>query len=292
MQIDPSELQLLRQFIKFLDNHPEIYHDLLGETVTETGKMLGRIPRAINAALMPLDIWIEKREYNLAATKRILAAKLEHIDSEKITTPEPYIAVPAIQAISYAMNDESIRNMYSNLLSKAMFTETKDDVHPVFVDIIKNMSPRDASNLSLFKDKKEFVIANFRLRGKSSYIYIKKDVFIANKDYQDIDNQAVSVSLLEYLGLIKTDFTRWHILDDYADFNKLMGKLNIELPPAPIPKEVARILFKKDDPKEQEKFENQLDTAYEKRSAEIQKGIVEITPLGKAFLEICLTDLP
>lgn len=123
---------------------PTFYEDALQPTVQETGKILALIPQTIEAALLPLRKWNVEREYKFAETKKLLEHKLENIDPEKIVTPESYVAVPAIQAISYSMDSEELRNLYANLLAKAMNSDTKDHVHPSFVEIIKQMSPDDA----------------------------------------------------------------------------------------------------------------------------------------------------
>lgn len=123
---------------------PDIYDDGLKPATQESGKTLALIPRTINAALVPLRQWIAGKEYNLAETEKLLAKKLEQVGEDKIVTPEPYVAVPAIQSISYSMNSEELRNLYANLLAKSMNVDTKDSVHPSFVEIIKQMSPIDA----------------------------------------------------------------------------------------------------------------------------------------------------
>lgn len=41
------------------------YDDIIHPVASETGKLLSLIPRAINAALSPLDKWVLKREYNI-----------------------------------------------------------------------------------------------------------------------------------------------------------------------------------------------------------------------------------
>lgn len=123
---------------------PTFYEDALQPAVQETGKILALIPQTVEAALLPLRKWNIEREYKFAETKKILEHKLENVDPEKIVTPESYVAVPAIQAISYSMDSEELRNLYANLLAKAMNSDTKDMVHPSFVEIIKQMSPTDA----------------------------------------------------------------------------------------------------------------------------------------------------
>lgn len=133
-----------------LKTAPTLYEDALQPTVQEVGKFAARIPRAINAAFSGLDKWILNKEYAIDETKKLLEKKLENVDPEKIVTPEAYVAVPAIQAISYSMNSEKLRELYANLLAKAMNSDTKDLVHPYFVEIIKQMSPNDAAIFKIF----------------------------------------------------------------------------------------------------------------------------------------------
>ena len=124
-----------------LKTAPTLYEDALQPTVQEVGKFAARIPRAINAAFSGLDKWILNKEYAIDETKKLLEKKLENVDPDKIVTPEAYVAVPAIQAISYSMDSEELRNLYANLLAKAMNSDTKDQVHPSFVEIIKPQHP-------------------------------------------------------------------------------------------------------------------------------------------------------
>lgn len=137
-----------------LKTAPTLYEDALQPTVQEVGKFTARIPRAINAAFSGLDKWILNKEYAIEETKKLLEQKLENVDPEKIVGPEPYVAVPAIQAISYSMNSEELRNLYANLLAKAMNSDTKDQVHPSFIEIIKQLSPVDSIVFKLIYESK------------------------------------------------------------------------------------------------------------------------------------------
>lgn len=127
-----------------LKTAPTLYEDALQPTVQQVGKFVSRIPRAINAAFSGLDRWILNKEYAIDETKKLLEKKLENVNPDKIVEPEAYVAVPAIQAISYSMNSEELRNLYANLIAKAMNSDTKDMVHPSFVEMIKQMSSIDA----------------------------------------------------------------------------------------------------------------------------------------------------
>ena len=101
------------------------YDDLLHPAASETGKLLARIPQVINAALAPLDCWIAERQYHVDRTKKLLEENLKNADPEKIVPPEPYVAIPAIQAISYAMDSDELRTLYANLLAKSIYPRYK-----------------------------------------------------------------------------------------------------------------------------------------------------------------------
>ena len=78
------------------------------KTVTEVDTTSALLVRTIHAALSPLEKWVMQKEYNLAATKKLLEAKLQETPIENIITPPSYVAVPALQAISYCMDDEQL----------------------------------------------------------------------------------------------------------------------------------------------------------------------------------------
>lgn len=137
-----------------------IYDDLAHPAFYETGKILGRIPRLINALCLDFDLWATEREYKLKMLVKDLEVQLKDVDPDIIESPEPYIAVPALQAISYSYNSDELRSMYAHLLSKAMHGEYKADVHPSFVEIIKQLSPIDCL---VFKEIVSNAIATFEV---------------------------------------------------------------------------------------------------------------------------------
>lgn len=159
---------------------PEVLEILIGRVVKaiktvltlkparpETKKVFDLIPRTINAALLPLRQWIAEREYKLAETEKLLAQKLEHVAADKIVTPEAYVAVPVILAISVSMNSKVLQNLYANLLAKAMYSDTKELVHPSFLEIIKQMSPIDAKIFCIIKESNPRPLITIDIKNKS-----------------------------------------------------------------------------------------------------------------------------
>jgi len=131
----------------------DAYLDVAHPAADATGQILSLIPRAINAALLPLHQWVLQKENNIAETKKLLEEKLKNVAPDKIVSPESYVAVPALQAIAYSMNNDEIRNMYANLLASSMIDKIKGDVHPAFVEIIKQISPDEARILRFVYQK-------------------------------------------------------------------------------------------------------------------------------------------
>lgn len=181
---------------------PELYHDGFQPAVQEGGKLLARIPRAINAAFSGLDKWILGKEYNIEETKKLLAEKLATVEPEKIVEPEAYVAIPALQAISYSMNSEELRNLYANLLAKSMNSDTKDSVHPAYVDIIKQMSPNDANIFKIIYETELTPLINLSVAlNTGGYNYHTNHIsWITSYSY---DSTCLVLDNLVRLGLIQ-----------------------------------------------------------------------------------------
>ncbi len=125
----------------------EAYKDVASPSVKPIGVMLSYLPRTIRLAFGRWEKWIVNGEESLLKTGELLKDKLENIPEEKICEPEPYVAIPAIQQLSYCENSEELRNLYANLLASSMNIDTKWKVHPSFVDIIKQLNPDEAKLL-------------------------------------------------------------------------------------------------------------------------------------------------
>lgn len=198
--------QLAKGLGKAIETVPELYEDAFQPTLQETGKLLARVPRAINAAFSGLDKWILNKEYSIDETKKLLAQKLENIDPEKIVEPEPYVAIPTIQYISYSMNSVELRNLYANLLAKSMISGTKDSVHPSFVEIIKQMSPIDAKVFNLISLADARPLINLRIMDSSDGWETIQDYCSWITEFS-IKQVATSIDNLIRLGLIEVPYS-------------------------------------------------------------------------------------
>lgn len=186
----------------------KVYDDLVSPIVSETGKTLRTIPRAINALLAPFEKWMLHREYSVSETKKILELKLSNLDVLDIVAPEAYIAVPTLQAIEYCYDSEILRNMYASLLANAMDKNKCDDVHPAYVEVIKQLTPDEVKILSELPKlglKEPLVdIEVRRIEKKGTFLYMNNIASLAEECGCDIpQNTPTYIGNLVRLGLVE-----------------------------------------------------------------------------------------
>lgn len=248
-----------------LKTAPTLYEDALQPTVQEIGKFVARIPRAINAAFSGLDKWILNKEYAIDETKKLLAQKLENVEPEKIVEPEPYVAVPAIQAISYSMDSEELRNLYANLLAKAMNSDTKDLVHVSFVEIIKQMSPIDSLVFkTIMEQESNPLIDLIYINDQNATVTIQTNII----------NFDTRVAPLEFISLSIDNLVKQSLIfipeDNYYQKESVYNNL--------IHSDYYLNQQQNNPPRDGFVFSH-------------KKKMIQKTNIGKLFYKICVTDL-
>ena len=273
---------MMKGMIRMLDNLElpnetidKMYDDALHPVTSEAGKTAGLLARSINAALAPLEIWILKREYNVKQVKAELGKSLSTINPEKIVSPEPYVAVPALQAISYCMSNEELCDLYAKLLAKSMVTDTKDKVHPAFIEIIKQLSPNDALVFKVCSTRNAIPAVNLSIVMKQKGLHIVGSApvqkfaldLVADISISSISEEQIRVSLdnLMRIGLIKlNDFG----LEDGSSYSFVKS--------SEIYSEIS---------KEFERLNSEEHTA---DHIQTDRKCLSITTLGKQFRSICI----
>lgn len=214
---------------------PNIYDDGAKPAIKEMGNFIARPLKLINTLFQPLDVWLLNKEYNLEKTKVLLAERLKHVAENELVSPAPYVALPAIAALSYSMDSEELRDLYANLLSKAMVLGTKDKVHPSFVEIIKQLSPLDAI---VFKEIMESSIKPIidlyicNIDDKSEIVTIENITWL-DREYEVV---LVALANLARLGLIEIpDGYNYNNDSNYdsvrlsSTYTEIYEKLNYEI---------------------------------------------------------------
>ena len=251
---------------KIVEKLPDIYEDGLKEAVQESGKTIALVPKTINAALSPLRQWIARHEYNVKETEKLLAQKLENVGIENIVSPDPYVAVPAFQAISYSMNSEELRNLYANLLTASMINDIKWKVHPSFVEIIKQLSPDEAKMLNVFKinESDSYPLIDVVIEDFDGYRVVLNDftnIFDSTCEYPE--HTTYYLDNLERLKIIKI-----------SNVNECLTEEELYIPLETSVK--IQKLISQDLP--------------EGNRWEIKRKYFQLTQYGKNFIEICVIN--
>lgn len=124
-----------------------VYQDALQPAVQEVGKGLATVAKTIHVALAPVAALVWGFEQVRDFVHSRVAEKLKDVPRERIATPSPSVAGPALEALRYSGHDADLREMYANLLATSMDASTAREAHPAFVDIIKQLAPDEAKLL-------------------------------------------------------------------------------------------------------------------------------------------------
>ncbi|MDT7540178.1 MAG: hypothetical protein QOE33_82 [Acidobacteriota bacterium] len=121
-----------------------VYQDVAQPAAKEIGTALQTVAKTIHIALAPLSMLVWSYEQIKSHLESELLEKFKNTPSERIVTPSPSIAGPAIESLRFNANEPSLRELYINLLATSMDADTAHNAHPAFVEIIKQISPDEA----------------------------------------------------------------------------------------------------------------------------------------------------
>jgi Abortive infection alpha len=140
----PDPIEQTLDVVERVSKALPVYDDMLKPAAQELGKGLVTVAKTVNMVLAPLKmvVWGYERIEDWLETE--VSNKLKDVPPERIQTPAPNVAGPAIEAMRFVGNEPDLRNLYANLLKTAMDTETAEKAHPGFVEIIKQLTPDEA----------------------------------------------------------------------------------------------------------------------------------------------------
>lgn len=187
-----------------------VYEDLAQPAVKEVGTTLGR---AVHALLFPVRglCWgFEKIEQVVVQG---LEKRLENVAPEKRKTPDPEIAVPLMQALTYTAQNDTLREVYLNLLANAMNSDFDKAVHTSYVEVIKQMNRLDILVIKELVQKKEYIkmtTPNVSLKGQDKVVSNAMPQWFLGWVIEGFDIFDISTCLvrLARLGLIELMFDR------------------------------------------------------------------------------------
>lgn len=225
--IDPKSSEELINEAKAIV--PEVYKDLAKPAVSEVGIVAGRTVRALLAPIRGL-LWGWERIEEVV--EEGVKKRFEKIPEERRKSPEPEIAVPLIQALEYTAQNETLREMYINLLANSMDIAKEKVVHPSFVEIIKQMNSLDAKvfdKLSTVASYQKILNPQISIKGKNQFFTGATPEWYAGWSIDEYNEFDVSASLvrLSKFGLIELMYDRSQTNVSYDDIKNKSFLMNI-----------------------------------------------------------------
>lgn len=86
----------------------------------------------------------QKRKYNLDQFRQELDDKVSAIPKDKLVEPPLHVIGPTLEASKFYFDNEDLRSMFANLIASAINIDSANNVHPSFVEIIKQLHPDEA----------------------------------------------------------------------------------------------------------------------------------------------------
>lgn len=160
------------------------------------------------------------RDYFESEFPRELAAKLNAVSDEQLVTPKAAIVAPAMEALGYSLEEPDLKDVYLNLLAAASTRSRADDVHPSFVDTIRQLDSREAGVLNMFLAARRVECARIKVnRPAGGYLvhaeYVVRWESTATKEPQALPPQMTAwINNWERLGLVRCTFAEHSVHPD------------------------------------------------------------------------------
>ena len=257
-------------------------------SVSDVTEILDKVTEPANHLLTPVcssagqtlaDIWdlvfggfntyVERKRLTRKKALEDFRDSLDHhvasIPEENLCEPALSVVGPALEASKYYFEEPEIREMFAKLVASCMDTSKTPAIHPSFPDIIRQMSPLDAQNLTYFKA--DLPIVEYQIqKSENGYVTLCYNVFLendaVNDTIDDIEKQSQSISSLARLGLIDVSYgtflTNEHVYDKFKETSYYKGVLQ------------------------------EIQKQKPSWKLLIENGLASLTPLGECFKQICI----
>lgn len=252
-----------------------VYIDLAKPGVKKAGKALETVLDLGNTLLLPIKLLNAKTNLIFKNNMDKYIKRIEEIPDNELFDVPPEIGIPILEKFTYVRSEE-ISNLFIELLAKASSSETINEAHPSYLNIINNLSVDEANilnylfnNESVIADQYRFPYFNYVATAKGSTEFIKtlsnftgietKMPLLFPQNILLYLNNLVSNGILECVDssfLVNKDL--YDELDEIYKDNK----------------------FHFDSEMDKDKF----------GPMEIEKGYYMITSLGRSFINTCTNN--
>lgn len=225
-----------------------------------------------NSVMYPMQ------KYNLYAENKLkryaedLQERAQKIPEINLVNPRVNILGPTMEGLKYNLDEEHIKEMFTNILLSDMDNRKQDRVLPSYIEIVKRLSKEDAEFLMLLKKFDGHLCSislNVTEQGLDGHYSLEDKYIIYDYNHDSISNNTT-------FGFSKLN----PLVIDNLLMHRLIEQTYEVFFTYPTSKEQYETLF------EQIKKYYKLNT---NQTLAYDKGIVQLTSFGKNFIDICLS---
>lgn len=166
------------------DTVNEAYKDAAQKPLQSSSKAIATLLDFFNNTIL-----YPMQKYNLYAENKLntfaneLQEKASNIPKENLIEPKINILGPTIEGLKYNLDEEHIKEMFTNILLSNMDNRKQSNVHPSFIPIVQQLSKADALLLKTLKY--ECTLENFIIKPKyvleKGFIFVDNDIYLIYK---------------------------------------------------------------------------------------------------------------
>jgi hypothetical protein len=262
-----------------------IFPKFVDQALTPVANSVGNTLTSVwNIVFGNIDFYAEKKHFQrkkaLDSFKRELEDKISSIPIENLVEPPLHIIGPTLESSKFYFENNDLRSMFANLIAASINSDTNKNVHPSFVETIKQLSPLDAKNLTLFRFRNVHPLANYIyiVKNNQGFRTFQHNVFFGNNEIDDLELNSTSITNLDRLGLVNIEYG--HQIKDNSVYEKFYNT----------------DLFKKHSDLVLEANQLLMTSDYlfanfplpDVEGTDIRKSLVSLSPYGSSFINSCL----
>ena len=174
-----------------------------------------------NVVLYPIKKANITYRYKLEQFEEDLTKKVIQIPESELHEPNLMIAGPTLEALKYTIDEEKLREMYLNLLASSMDSRENENIHPSFVEIIRQMDTVDATVFKYLASQKGYIKSLNPLvmnpKSRRGPLRAMPEWFIGEVEELNIFQISTSIIRLSRFGLINLEYNRSFEESEYAE---------------------------------------------------------------------------
>lgn len=170
----------------------------------KAGETIGLLGNMFLAPARMLGLKVD--DYGKQWEARLKEKLDQQVPKEHQQAPHPAIAGPLLQKAFFKEDEPDLREMFDNLLIKAMCKETVEFAHPAFAEILAEITPDEAKIVKAFIEEGNLPtvsLCNVDKQGGRNYIYRNFSIIGEAAGCEHVDLTPMYLDNLDRLRLVE-----------------------------------------------------------------------------------------